>query len=320
MNKKILLTLNFTLVLFVTVLRAQYLPNNWQKSGPWAGDYAMQVSETEGINLSKCLHIKSKSNYTDAFVFIEQSFKAKTYIGKTIKLKGFIKPAQVKNLATLFISTNYSHYKWNTKNIKSKITNNPIVKETNNYTSIEIEMLIEKGTQTITIGALLMDNGAIWLDDFSLEIAGETKSDIQSTTYNPKNLQFEEKLSYKPEDVLGYEIKDSMVIFTFNSLSFLSTTDGMTGMYEKVKDDKISTVYIAGDFNNWDSKDNNFKMNKVNSVYQLSKKISDLGNKNTYEFKFVINGRKWVELPSEVLNKSQASNWVNTYNLVLVIP
>jgi hypothetical protein len=114
---------------------------------------------------------------------------------------------------------------------------------------------------------------------------------------------------FKPKKgvIEGYSIVDEKVMFEFN----ISEKD-----ISKLKT-KIESVSLAGEFNNWDPKNVDFQLSKVNETkYTLAIEKAKLGNKGERRhFKFVLNGSNWLDPNFESANKG-SSNDSNT-NLYL---
>jgi len=59
-------------------------------------------------------------------------------------------------------------------------------------------------------------------------------------------------------------------------------------------------------------------MKEIDKTYELKMPLSAFGNKKISEFKFVINGKKWVEPKPEMMNKTQSGHWIGNYNLMIL--
>lgn len=68
---------------------------------------------------------------------------------------------------------------------------------------------------------------------------------------------------------------------------------------------EIKSVNLAGDFNAWNPNNSNFALKKFDDkIYKLIINKKSIGQKGeTHKFKFVVNGKYWIEPPQEALNK-----------------
>jgi hypothetical protein len=67
---------------------------------------------------------------------------------------------------------------------------------------------------------------------------------------------------------------------------------------------EIKTVNLAGDFNAWSANNSNFTLKQVDAkIYKIVLPKKSIGQKGeTHKFKFVLNGKYWIEPPHEALN------------------
>lgn len=87
----------------------------------------------------------------------------------------------------------------------------------------------------------------------------------------------------------GYTIENGQVVFTFDLPS-------------SIEKSQVEQVTIAGSFNGWNPKNDNFKMeNILNNRYQFTMPVASFKEKYN-EFKFVINGENWQSVPENAKN------------------
>ena len=86
---------------------------------------------------------------------------------------------------------------------------------------------------------------------------------------------------------------------------------------KEIDDITIKEVYLASEMNEWKPKDKKFLMKKVGNKWEISLPLSELPKDKTMEFKFVINGKYWVEPQENMKNTTQAGNWEYAKNLVV---
>lgn len=138
-------------------------------------------------------------------------------------------------------------------------------------------------------------------------------------------LEFMEKMAAPGERVpppkgtgppVGYRIDDGEVVFEFKVAEYAGTTDHETGRWTDMSELPIETVVVAGEFNDW-SRDA-WPMSRVDDgVYELRKDASLFAEKEAWQFKFVVNGLRWVEPPSDASNRVTAGPDNTAQNLEL---
>lgn len=69
------------------------------------------------------------------------------------------------------------------------------------------------------------------------------------------------------------------------------------------KQSEVSTVSVAGSFNSWNPRDQNYQMKKISSnKYELKMPTDKLEVGKTYTFKFVLNNEQWLSPPNFAKN------------------
>ncbi|MBC7553881.1 MAG: hypothetical protein H7257_07870, partial [Taibaiella sp.] len=185
-----LLTAAFFLISFI-------VPKGWQKSGPAENKYEIGLWKVGGNNDSKmCGVIRSgdKNYYPDDYGSMMQKVSSQQYLGKRVRLTGFMKSRAVTAWAGFYLRADNEDSKepLTFDNMHDRpITGNTVWKE------YKIELDVPYNASKIAFGALLHGEGQIWFDDLKLEIVGEStiKADYVKcdTTLKrvPENLDFE---------------------------------------------------------------------------------------------------------------------------------
>lgn len=301
-------------------LKAQMLPNAWTKSGTWASSYSMKIKPNEGLNNSNALLLESIGKNIMGSGAIIQTISSSNYVGKRIKLSAYIKTENVNNFACLVLCSqqNVANF-WNNDASVSD-DKKTFLKGNHTYKKIDCYLNVTDNFGNIVLGAMIKGEGKIWLDRFNLEIIENIKETGNELSKAPQNMEFEDSLSISPINRIGYRIENDYVVFSFNPTQFKETTDGMTGWRKSLSEEKIKKVYVAGNFNNWEPKNKSYLMEEKGNSFELKIPINTLSKNSMYEFKFVINGEKWVEPKPEMVNKTQSGNWVGNNNLILILP
>jgi hypothetical protein len=300
-------------------LHAQILPKAWTKSGTWAGSYNIEIKANEGINESKAIILESVGKDIYGSGAVIQTINARNYLGKRVKLSAFIRTENVKDFACLILSPqNKMDDFWNNSfnNSEDKKT---YLQGNHDYKKIDSYLNISDNAGNLVIGAMIKGEGKIWIDNISLEIIENLPENPQALSKEPQNIDFEDSLSIAPNSKIGYRVENNFIVFSFNPTQFEETTDGMTGWRKNLTDENINQVYLAGDFNKWAPKNKDYLMEKKGDVYEFKIPITKFTDKKIHEFKFVINGRKWVEPKPDMINKTQSGSWMGNNNLMIIL-
>lgn len=112
-----------------------------------------------------------------------------------------------------------------------------------------------------------------------------------------KNLMFIKITSPKKNIITviqGYKIENDNVIFTFN-------------LPKSFDVNSVKYITVAGSFNGWNPNDLDYKMNLTSeNIYQFTLPKSKL-DKESYEFKFVINGDNWQSVSEKASNTNNGN-------------
>lgn len=172
------------------------LPNDikgWFLAGSSPGSYTIGVVKDAQRN-GNVGYIKSKNTEitVQEFGTIMQQFTPKDYLGKKVKLTGYLKSANVKAWAGMWMRVD-----GNDKKVLSfdNMQDRPI-RGTTDWTKYEIILNVPKESKLLAYGVLLSGNGSVWLDDFKFEILQSdeepTGSGVSFKLDKPTNTGFEE--------------------------------------------------------------------------------------------------------------------------------
>ncbi len=138
----------------------------------------------------KVAYLKSIKNVKkNKFGTIMQSFDAKDYLGKKVKLTGFIKTKELKSWAGMWMRVDGE----NGKLLSFDNMGDRKIEGETPWTKYAIILNVPKSSLTINYGVLLSETGIIWIDDLSFEVVGiaeeTTGKDLLKA---PKNSSFED--------------------------------------------------------------------------------------------------------------------------------
>ena len=176
----------------------QNLSNEWFKVGSKPDSYEVDLGNSNVYNGKKSALIESAESEIDGFGTIMQTCSASEYLGKKIRMSGFIKTENVSNWSGMWLR------------IDSKKSQSPKyfdnmrdrqIKGTTNWKKYEIIMDIPTNSNDMNFGVLLNGTGKVWIDNISFEIIGETTEKFNDSLNigitkkllpKPTNLDFEE--------------------------------------------------------------------------------------------------------------------------------
>lgn len=166
----------------------------WFLSGSHPYHYEIGIDQKNVHQGKASGYLKSKTvQERDEFATMMQQFKAHSFIGKRVKLSGFIKTKNVKQFSGLWMRVDSaSEDMLQFDNMSDR----PII-GTNHWNRYSIVLDVPENSAIISFGILLTGEGEVWLDGLSFEIVD---LDTPSTNINfedhlleePTNLTFEE--------------------------------------------------------------------------------------------------------------------------------
>jgi len=165
------------------------MPTGWFKAGSKPKSYEMGIEKGAGRDGKNVATIQSTDKKIDGFGTLMQSCKPGKYLGKRVKMTGFVKSENVTTWAGLWLRVDQmgSNQPLSFDNMGDR----PI-KGTIDWTKFEIGLNVPNNASFISNGGLLNGVGQIWFDNISFEIV----DDIIPTTESkigeePFNLDFE---------------------------------------------------------------------------------------------------------------------------------
>jgi hypothetical protein len=165
-------TLKFTLIAIVAFSIYAFKSvqfdgvKGWFLTGSNPQNYEMGTEKNPERN-STVAFLKSKED-KKGFGTIMQSFSANNYLGKRIKLTGYIKSSDVNDWAGMWLRIDGDKNKMlGFDNMQKR----PI-KGNREWKQYSIVLDVPNGSQFINYGVLLAGGGSVWIDDFKFEVVG----------------------------------------------------------------------------------------------------------------------------------------------------
>lgn len=171
------------------------LPKGWIKAGSDPDKYDMYADKHIAQEGKCCATIKSTYENISGFGTLMQSCKPGKYLGKRIKMTGYVKSKDVKNWAGLWLRVDQlgSNSSLSFDNMQDRA-----IKGTTDWNRYEIVLDVPDNASNIAYGALIAGTGQIWFDNISLEVVADTvkTTGISGKQYKPNdepvNLNFED--------------------------------------------------------------------------------------------------------------------------------
>lgn len=170
-------------------------PPGWQPGGGSPGKYAIGLEKAAGRSGSAAATIISLDSAGITWAKLGQKFKAYKYLGKRIKVTGYLKTLNVKGWAALSVRADeegtgrMTYY----DNMHDGNTDRSL-KGTSDWTKCELVIDVPTSTGYIGISALVSGTGQIWFDDLTVEIVDfsvPVTGRGMNYSLEPVNLDFE---------------------------------------------------------------------------------------------------------------------------------
>ena len=162
----------------------------WMARGTKPESYEMGLSKKSTSNEQEVFTIRSIDKKIDGFGTLMKSSKPDLYLGKTIKMTGYVKSEKVKSWAGLWMRIDY----YDDKVLSFDNMHNRAIEGTNDWTKYEVVLFVPQDATDFSYGVLLDGTGQIWFKDIQLEIVEDSVSETGIIKgRNSKSISFEDK-------------------------------------------------------------------------------------------------------------------------------
>ena len=187
------ITAEILFILITTVFYSFDLPTGWFKAGSDSNSYDMGVDKGSGQDHSNAATIKSNADKIKGFGTLMQNCSPDKFLGRRIRMSGFVKSKDVNNKAGLWLRVDQANT--NERLGFDNMMDRPIT-GTTDWKKYEIVLDIPANASNLAYGALLNGTGQIWFDKLNFEIVDNTipvTGDSKKVPVNaePVNLDFE---------------------------------------------------------------------------------------------------------------------------------
>jgi hypothetical protein len=169
------------------------LPKGWHTGGNNKSEYEMGIDKSVFQHGMSSAFLKSKDPKVNDFGTVMQYISAENYLGKRLKLSGYIKCDEVEGWSGMWMRIDGNEgQQLGFDNMQDR----PI-KGTTNWEKYEIVLDVPANSKGIAYGFLLSGKGKVWFDNMKMEEVDKSVSVtnlIKETSYpkEPINLDFEE--------------------------------------------------------------------------------------------------------------------------------
>ncbi len=167
------------------------MPTNWFAAGSKPKSYEMGIDKGTGQDGKNAATIKSIDKEIAGFGTLMQQCKPDKYLGKRVRMTGFVKSENVISWAGLWLRVDQADSK------QSLAFDNMFdrqIKGTTAWKKYEIVLDVPANASQLAFGALLNGTGQIWFDNLNFEVVDEsvkTTTNESKTLTEPSNLDFE---------------------------------------------------------------------------------------------------------------------------------
>lgn len=174
---------------FTTIDKEQI--KGWLLRGSEPTSYQMSIEKDEKRDV-KIASLKSIKPVTEnKFGTIMQTFSAKNYLEKEIRLTGWIKSKDVDDWAGMWMRIDgKKKYSLNFDNMENRE-----IKGTTDWTKYYIDLYVPKASETISFGVLLSGTGEVWIDKFHFakyDLRDIKEKSTKKFPLEPSNINFKD--------------------------------------------------------------------------------------------------------------------------------
>jgi dipeptidyl aminopeptidase/acylaminoacyl peptidase len=177
-----------------------YVPSDWALGGTNPAGYETGVDSQIAINGHPSVYLKSNfapglreksvTPSPEGFGTLWQTFSAKNYAGKRLRLNAFVKSENVKDWAGLWMKVDKGSQTVAFDNMQDR----PI-KGTTGWQSYHVVLDVASDATDIYVGIVLAGPGSVWLNSVNLEVVGSEVTTTDQIGHQlrdrPANLNFD---------------------------------------------------------------------------------------------------------------------------------
>lgn len=165
------------------------LPAGWFRAGASPYRFAMGTDKGAGMDGGNAATIKLIKE-PNGFGTLMQNCAPDKYLGKRIRLTGYMKTKDVRSWAGFWLRVDDSSRR---KSVAFDNMGNRQIHGTTNWNKYELVLDVPVNASNIAYGALLDNSGQIWFDKLSLDTVGKDVpvTDLMMVRKEPQNMSFD---------------------------------------------------------------------------------------------------------------------------------
>ncbi|WP_348822726.1 hypothetical protein [Flavobacterium aestuarii] len=192
--QKIILFTTILLVAIVTQLTAQEKDSvqslKWSTGQSEPKRFEIGPDKSPEFTNQNVFTIKSIKSKIEGFGSSMRTINPDLFLGKTVKMSGYVKSEKVKSWAGLWMRVDY----YSTEVLAFDNMHNRAIKGTTDWEKYEIVLFVPKDATSISYGVLLDGTGQIWFKDVTLEVVEDTVPETGTNKGREhKSISFEKK-------------------------------------------------------------------------------------------------------------------------------
>lgn len=152
------------------------LPTGWFRAGSKPASYRMILDSIVDNEKRKVLTIQSVDKNINGFGTLMQDFSPEKYLGKRIRMTGYMKSKDVERWAGFWLRIDGD----SKKSLAFDNMQDRAVKGTTDWKKYEIVLDVAPSATNIAFGALLAETGQIWFEKFTFEVVNKS---VPTTPY-----------------------------------------------------------------------------------------------------------------------------------------
>lgn len=193
------LVLGLATILSLTLLSFDYpLPEGWIKAGDKPKSYEMGIDKGAGPDGKNAATIKSIDKKIDGFGTLMQQCLPDIYLGKRVRMSGYVKTKDVSDWAGLWfrVDTKEGEKNMPFDNMHDGKKDRSL-KGTNDWKKYDIVLNVPNSSVNLAFGALLAGTGQVWFANVEFAIVDNSvpttglRDEGNNDLTEPTNLNFE---------------------------------------------------------------------------------------------------------------------------------
>ncbi|MGE5412395.1 MAG: hypothetical protein ACM3MI_15655 [Clostridiales bacterium] len=174
------------------------IPKGWYKAGTSSESYEMGMEKGTGNDGSNAAYIKSIKSDIKGFGVLFQAFSAEKYLGKRVRLSGYMKSKDVENSAGFWMRIEDKEDRSHPLGFDNM--NNRPIKGNTDWRIYQVVLDVPENSSEIAFGGLLTGTGQIWFSNLKFEVVDKSvpTTDLsslmneQGEPVGPTNLNFQD--------------------------------------------------------------------------------------------------------------------------------